>query len=217
RNRPERKNLRHRSDICAEHQHRWLGLSHRTLAERNAAHRLPETHVVGIDRHAWCRSLDRSLRNPTGWHQHRTLERYSPASLSRIAARRQTGEAGRDRALRFESRSVRCSSIDERKPPSPDRFLAQLHSVAEELLLWRSRCRRNSKGRAYLPRAGLSRRRAPKRDPTSAPLMPSTLRILIIAGIFSLTAMSARAAAEIVIAIRYLQAEGNSHSHLYLY
>src|SRR5205823_10964779 len=66
-------------------------------------------------------------------------------------------------------------------------------------------------------RAGLSRRRAPKRDPTSAPLMPSTLRILIIAGIFSLTAMSARAAAEIVIAIRYLQAEGNSHSHLYLY
>ena len=29
--------------------------------------------------------------------------------------------------------------------------------------------------------------------------------------------MSARAAAEIVIAIRYLQAEGNSHSHLYLY
>ncbi|PYJ95051.1 MAG: hypothetical protein DME62_01770 [Verrucomicrobia bacterium] len=47
--------------------------------------------------------------------------------------------------------------------------------------------------------------------------MPSTLRILIIAGIFSLTAMSARAAAEIVIAIRYLQAEGNSHSHLYLY
>jgi hypothetical protein len=43
------------------------------------------------------------------------------------------------------------------------------------------------------------------------------LRIAIIAGSFSLTAMSARAAAEIVIAIRYLQAEGASHSHLYLY
>jgi len=47
--------------------------------------------------------------------------------------------------------------------------------------------------------------------------MQSTLRILIVAGIFSLTATSTRAAAEIVIAIRYLQAEGTSHSHLYLY
>jgi hypothetical protein len=47
--------------------------------------------------------------------------------------------------------------------------------------------------------------------------MRSTLRILIAAGIFSLTATSTRAAAEIVIAIRYLQAEGTSHSHLYLY
>jgi hypothetical protein len=43
------------------------------------------------------------------------------------------------------------------------------------------------------------------------------IRILIIAGIFSVTATSARADAEIVIAIRYLQAEGTSHSHLFLY
>jgi WD40-like Beta Propeller Repeat len=43
------------------------------------------------------------------------------------------------------------------------------------------------------------------------------IRILIIAGIFSVTATSARADAEIVIAIRYLQAEGISHSHLFLY
>ena len=47
--------------------------------------------------------------------------------------------------------------------------------------------------------------------------MRSTLRILIVAGIFSLSATSTRAAAEPVIAIRYLQAEGTSHSHLYLY
>jgi hypothetical protein len=48
-------------------------------------------------------------------------------------------------------------------------------------------------------------------------MMCSTLRILIVAGIFSLTVVCARAAAEIVIAIRYLQAEGTSHSHLYLF
>jgi hypothetical protein len=47
--------------------------------------------------------------------------------------------------------------------------------------------------------------------------MRSTLRILIVVGIFSLSATSTRAAAKIVIAIRYLQAEGTSHSHLYLY
>jgi hypothetical protein len=48
-------------------------------------------------------------------------------------------------------------------------------------------------------------------------MMQSILRILIVAGIFSLTVVSARADAEIVIAIRYLQVEGTSHSHLYLY
>ena len=47
--------------------------------------------------------------------------------------------------------------------------------------------------------------------------MLSTARTLIVTGIFLLSAMSARADAEIVIAIRYLQAEGTSHSHLYLY
>ncbi len=47
--------------------------------------------------------------------------------------------------------------------------------------------------------------------------MHSTLRILIVAGIFSLAATSSRAAGEIVIAIRYLQAQGISHSRLYLY
>lgn len=46
--------------------------------------------------------------------------------------------------------------------------------------------------------------------------MPSILQTLIVAGIFSLTAMSAGANSEIVIAIRYLQAEGTSRSHLYL-
>jgi hypothetical protein len=46
--------------------------------------------------------------------------------------------------------------------------------------------------------------------------MRLTLRILI-AGVFSLVAIDLRAASEIVIAIRYLQADGTSHSHLYLY
>jgi hypothetical protein len=45
--------------------------------------------------------------------------------------------------------------------------------------------------------------------------MRAKLRILVIAGIF--LAMNAWADSEIVIAIRYLQAEGTSHSHLYLY
>ena len=48
-------------------------------------------------------------------------------------------------------------------------------------------------------------------------MMRSIFQTLIVAGIFWLTAMSTRAAAEIVVAIRYLQAEGTSHSHLYLY
>jgi hypothetical protein len=45
--------------------------------------------------------------------------------------------------------------------------------------------------------------------------MRAKLRILVIAGIF--LAMNAWADSEIAIAIRYLQAEGTSHSHLYLY
>jgi hypothetical protein len=47
--------------------------------------------------------------------------------------------------------------------------------------------------------------------------MRSTLRILAVAGVFSLLLTIARGDSEIVIAIRYLQAEGISHSHLYLY
>jgi hypothetical protein len=47
--------------------------------------------------------------------------------------------------------------------------------------------------------------------------MHSALRILLISAIFALTVTSTRAASEIVIAIRYLQAAETSHSHLYLY
>ncbi|MGH7981831.1 MAG: TolB family protein [Candidatus Udaeobacter sp.] len=47
--------------------------------------------------------------------------------------------------------------------------------------------------------------------------MRSSLQILIAALAFSLFATIARASCEIVIAIRYLQAEGTSHAHLYLY
>jgi len=44
--------------------------------------------------------------------------------------------------------------------------------------------------------------------------LPQTL---VIAGLFSLIATIAQANSEIVIAIRYLQTDGTSHSHLYLY
>ncbi|HEY5992776.1 MAG TPA: hypothetical protein VIU10_09365 [Candidatus Udaeobacter sp.] len=47
--------------------------------------------------------------------------------------------------------------------------------------------------------------------------MCSSLQILIVAGLFSLLAATVRGASEVVVAIRYLQAEGTSHSHLYLY
>lgn len=40
---------------------------------------------------------------------------------------------------------------------------------------------------------------------------------VLIAGAFLILAINLRAASEIVVAIRYLQAEGTSHSHLYLY
>src|SRR5579864_544128 len=42
-------------------------------------------------------------------------------------------------------------------------------------------------------------------------------RVLIVAATSWLLALDLRAASEIVVAIRYLQAEGVSHSHLYLY
>src|SRR5437588_11757909 len=47
--------------------------------------------------------------------------------------------------------------------------------------------------------------------------MQSLARIFLLAGIFALTATVSRGESEIVIAIRYLQAKGTSHSHLYLY
>jgi hypothetical protein len=47
--------------------------------------------------------------------------------------------------------------------------------------------------------------------------MRSSLQIVLLAGIFCLVATIAKGATEIVIAIRYLQAQGTSHSHLFLY
>ena len=47
--------------------------------------------------------------------------------------------------------------------------------------------------------------------------MRLTLRMLAVAGVFSLVVKIARGDSEIIIAIRYLQTEGISHSHLYLY
>src|SRR5882724_9834973 len=47
--------------------------------------------------------------------------------------------------------------------------------------------------------------------------MQSMLRIFLLARMFTLTATVSRGESEIVIAVRYLQAKGTSHSHLYLY
>src|SRR5256885_3836338 len=47
--------------------------------------------------------------------------------------------------------------------------------------------------------------------------MNSARRITFAAAAFFFLHCSAHGASEIVIAIRYLQAEGTSHSHLYLY
>ncbi|MGC2354343.1 MAG: hypothetical protein WA496_13170, partial [Candidatus Udaeobacter sp.] len=58
---------------------------------------------------------------------------------------------------------------------------------------------------------------APKRDSPGASLMRSWLQILIVTALFSLFATTAPGASELVIAIRYLQATGTSHAHLYLY
>src|SRR5207237_8556082 len=48
-------------------------------------------------------------------------------------------------------------------------------------------------------------------------LMQSILLPVLLSGVFSLTATVSRGDSEIVIAIRYLQPKGTSHSHLYLY
>src|ERR1041384_4866980 len=47
--------------------------------------------------------------------------------------------------------------------------------------------------------------------------MRPLLRVLILMNALAILSMQAWADAEIVIAIRYLQAEGTNHSHLYLY
>ena len=47
--------------------------------------------------------------------------------------------------------------------------------------------------------------------------MHSSLQTVLVAGVLCLLATIALGASELVIAIRYLQAEGTSHSHLYLY
>jgi hypothetical protein len=47
--------------------------------------------------------------------------------------------------------------------------------------------------------------------------MRPRLLAILIAGVICLVGTHARAESEIVIAIRYLQAQGTSHSHLYLY
>src|SRR5256885_6594269 len=47
--------------------------------------------------------------------------------------------------------------------------------------------------------------------------MNMAIRVPVTTGAFLFFAGNARPASEIVIAIRYLQAEGVSHSHLYLY
>jgi len=47
--------------------------------------------------------------------------------------------------------------------------------------------------------------------------MRSSLQVLLVAGLVCLFAQIARGASEIVISIRYLRAQGTSHSHLYLY
>jgi hypothetical protein len=48
-------------------------------------------------------------------------------------------------------------------------------------------------------------------------MMRSSLHIVLATGVLCLLTTIARGASELVIAIRYLQAEGTSHSHLYLY
>ncbi len=48
-------------------------------------------------------------------------------------------------------------------------------------------------------------------------LLQSIVSGVVFAGVFALTATTTRGESEIVIAIRYLQPKGTSHSHLYLY
>ena len=107
--------------------------------------------------------------------------------------------------------------LNERQSAPAGHYFSKLDLLAEELL-FRGRCgRRNGRGRAHVPRESLSRRKTHQFNPTSVTLMKPLLRILIVAGVFSLMVPTSRGDSEIVIAIRYLQAQGTSHSHLYLY
>src|SRR6266576_232183 len=112
--------------------------------------------------------------------------------------------------MRFQPRVVRRAPTNEGQPPAPDCHRRQFNLLAKKLLLGRSCGRRNSEGRAHLSRANLSRRRASFRDSASSALMRSSLPILVIAGLSSSFASITHGAFEIVVAIRYLHAEGTS-------
>jgi hypothetical protein len=60
-------------------------------------------------------------------------------------------------------------------------------------------------------------RSAPGRNSTGTSLMRSSFQILIVTALFSLLTTTVRGVSELVIAVRYLQAVGMSHAHLYLY
>src|SRR6266550_4804810 len=112
--------------------------------------------------------------------------------------------------MRFQPRIVRRAPTNEGQPPAPDCHRRQFNFLAKKLLLRRSCGRRNGEGRAHVSRADLSRRRASFRDSASSALMRSTLPILVIAGLSSSFASITHGAFEIVVAIRYLHAEGTS-------
>jgi dipeptidyl aminopeptidase/acylaminoacyl peptidase len=60
-------------------------------------------------------------------------------------------------------------------------------------------------------------RATPGRNSTGTSLMRSSLQILIVTALFSLLTTTVRGVSELVIAVRYLQATGTGHAHLYLY
>src|SRR4051812_49343954 len=73
-------------------------------------------------------------------------------------------------------------------------------------------CRKYKK---EIARVALLTKPAPSGKPASE--MRRTLGLFAVAACMVLTIAQADAASEIVVAIRYLQAEGESHSHLFLY
>src|SRR5581483_9920702 len=116
----------------------------------------------------------RPLRDPAGRHEHRSLERSTPAALSRIAAPGEPCYAGGDREVRIQSGIVRGTTFDERQPASSRCHHRELNLLGKELLLRRNRRRRDGEGRANLPRADLSRRAACQRDTTAAAMIMLT-------------------------------------------